>query len=164
MLVCAQEILLVQVYWPLSQAHQNQLGNRFNLEFRLFIQTVQNNVYTVILCLKNIILLSQLLLKNDSKQIKSECVAIKTQTNDMETYSRRDNLLFHGIDQPANKSNFSCAKAVRKFMVEQLQFNDGDASAVQFVRCHRLPENIRNAQSKPIIVRFKNYVDRELIW
>ena len=104
------------------------------------------------------------LLKNDSKQIKSECVAIKTQTNNMETYSRRDNLLFHGIDQPANESNFSCAKAVRKFMVEQLQFNDGDASAVQFVRCHRLPENNRNAQSKPIIVRFKNCADRELIW
>ena len=60
-LVCAKEILLVQVYWPLSQDHQNQLGNRFNLEFRLFIQTVQNNnVYTVIFCLKNIILLSQL--------------------------------------------------------------------------------------------------------
>ena len=33
-LVCAQEmILLVQVYWPLSQDHQNQLGNRFNLEY-----------------------------------------------------------------------------------------------------------------------------------
>ena len=92
------------------------------------------------------------------------CSKIKTQTNNMETYSRRDNLLFHGIDQPANESNFSCAKAVRKFMVEQLQFNDGDASAVQFVRCHRLPENNRNAQSKPIIVRFKNYADRELIW
>ena len=103
------------------------------------------------------------LLKNDSKQIKSECVAIKTQTNNIETYSRRDNLLFHGIDQPANESNFCCAKAVRKFMVEQLQFNDGDASAVQFVRCHRLPENNRNAQAKPIIVRFKNYADRELI-
>ena len=29
-LVCAQEILLVQVYWPLSQDHQNQLCNRFN--------------------------------------------------------------------------------------------------------------------------------------
>ena len=91
-------------------------------------------------------------------------MAIKTQTNNMETYSRGDNLLFHGIDQPANESNFSCAKAVRKLMVEQLQFNDGDASAVQFVRCHRLPENNRNAQSKPVIVRFKNYADRKLIW
>ena len=49
-------------------------------------------------------------------------------------------------------------------MVEQLQFNDGDASAVQFVRCHRLPENNRNAQSKPIIVRLKKFADRELIW
>ena len=47
----------------------------------------------------------------------------------METYSGRDNLVFHGIDQPADESQFSCAKAVRTFMVEQLQFNDGDASA-----------------------------------
>ena len=49
MLVCALEILLVQVYWPLSQDHQNILGDKSNLEFRLFIQTVHNNnVYTVI--------------------------------------------------------------------------------------------------------------------
>ena len=33
------------------------------------------------------------LLKNDSKGIKSECVAIKTQTNNVETFGRRDNLL-----------------------------------------------------------------------
>ena len=43
------EFLLVQVYWPLSQDHQNKIGNRSNLEIRLFIQTVQNNnVYTII--------------------------------------------------------------------------------------------------------------------
>ena len=47
------EILLVQVCWPLSQDHQNKLGNRSNLEFRLFIQTVQNNnVYTIIFMFK----------------------------------------------------------------------------------------------------------------
>ena len=81
----------------------------------------------------------------------------------METYSRRDNLVFHGISQPVYESSISCAKAVRKFMVDQLQFNEEDASAVQFVRCHRLNDN-RKSQKKPVIVRFKSYSDREAFW
>ena len=45
----------MQVYWPLSQDHQNKLGDKSNLECRLFIQTVQNNnVYRLFLCLNNI--------------------------------------------------------------------------------------------------------------
>ena len=81
----------------------------------------------------------------------------------METYSRRDNLVLHGISLPVNESSISCAKAVRKFMVDQLQFNEVDASAVQFVRCHRLNDN-RKSQKKPVIVRFKSYSDREAVW
>ena len=43
----------MQVYLPLSQDHQNNLGDKSNLEFRLFIQTMQNNnVYTVIFMFK----------------------------------------------------------------------------------------------------------------
>ena len=39
----------------LSQDHQNKLGDKRNLEFGFFIQTVQNNnVYTVFVCLNNI--------------------------------------------------------------------------------------------------------------
>ena len=102
-------------------------------------------------------------IKSDNKEIKSECVAIKHQTNNMETYSRRDNLVFHGISQPVNQSSISCAKAVRKFMVDQLQFNKENASTVQFVRCHRLNDN-RKSQKKPVIVRFKSYSDREAVW
>ena len=46
----------MQVYWPLSQDHQIKLGDKSNLEFRIFIQTVQNNnVYIqLFLCLNNI--------------------------------------------------------------------------------------------------------------
>ena len=45
------------VYWPLSQDHQNNLGNISNLEFRLFIQTVQNNnVFTIIFMFKSYII------------------------------------------------------------------------------------------------------------
>ena len=65
--------------------------------------------------------------------------------------------------KPVNESSIFCAKAVRKFMVDQLQFNEEDASAVHFLRCHRLNDN-RKSQKKPVIVRFKSYSDREAVW
>ena len=98
------------------------------------------------------------------KSLVSEYTTIKTQTNNMETYSRRDNLIFHGIVEPTNESSVSCTKSVRKLMVDKLQLSENAAAGVQFVRCHRINESKRASTCKPIIVRFKNYNDRELIW
>ena len=103
-------------------------------------------------------------LKIDYRDVKSEYTTIKTQTNNMETYSRRDNLIFHGIVEPTNESKVSCAKSVRKFMVDKLQLSENAAAGVEFVRCHRINESKRASTCKPIIVRFKNYNERELIW
>ena len=103
-------------------------------------------------------------LKIDYRDVKTEYTTIKTQTNNMETYSRRDNLIFHGIVEPTNESSVSCTKSVRKFMVDKLQLSENAAAGVQFVRCHRINESKRASTCKPIIVRFKNYNDRELIW
>ena len=102
--------------------------------------------------------------KSNNIELKSKCDAIRTQTNSMETYSRRDNLQFHGIRQPTNESNFSCAKSVREFLVNQLQMTEEEASSVQFVRCHRLNEHNKRSEIKPVIARFKSYSDREMVW
>ena len=103
-------------------------------------------------------------LKIDYRDVKSKYTTIKTQINNMETYSRRDNLIFHGIVEPTNESSVSCAKSVRKFMVDKLQLSENAAAGVEFVRCHRINESKRASTCKPIIVRFKNYNERELIW
>ena len=98
--------------------------------------------------------------KTDNIELKSKCDGIRSQTNSMETYSRRDTLLSHGILQPINVSNFSCAKSVREFLVNQLQMTEEVASSVQFVRCHRLNEHNKRSEIKPIIARFKSCSDR----
>ena len=103
-------------------------------------------------------------LEVDYREVKTEYSAIKTQTNNIETYSRRDNLIFHGITEPTNESGISCAKSVRKFMVDNLQISENAAAAVQFVRCHRINDSYRASTCKPVIVRFKNFSDRKLIW
>ena len=59
--MCPGDLTSASILAAITQDHQNQLGHRFNSDFRLFIQKVQNNnVYIVILCLKNIIVRSQL--------------------------------------------------------------------------------------------------------
>ena len=101
--------------------------------------------------------------KQEVAGVKQEQCAIKTQTNSLESYSRRDNLIFHGINEPTNESSVTCEKLVRQFFVNQLQFSDASAAAVPFIRCHRIQSNTKNSK-KPIIVRFKNFSDREIVW
>ena len=88
---------------------------------------------------------------------------LKSHTTDLEAYSRRENLLFFGIDEPQNESNASCEKSVRKFCRETLNIDDAAVTSMAFVRCHRL-RGRPGSRVKPIIVRFKDYKDRELIW
>ena len=49
-------------------------------------------------------------------------------------------------------------------MVDKLQLSENAAAGVEFVRCHRINEFKRASTCKPIIVRFENYNERELIW
>ena len=102
-------------------------------------------------------------LKQWCKRIQSEAAAVKFQTNSIETYSRRDNVIFYGIKEPQNETPVLCEKAVKKFFVEHLGFSDSEAGNVAFVRCHRM-HDFRHKSNNPIIVRFKVYKDRERVW
>ena len=44
-----------------------------------------------------------------------------------------------------------------------LNLTDQEAGNIEFVRCHRLYSNRKNSV-KPVIVRFKNFNDRETVW
>ena len=86
---------------------------------------------------------------------------VKSQTNNIETYSRKDNIVFYGIAEKQNESNDECAAAVRKFIVEVPNIPQDRVNAVVFIRCHRIRLRARTC---PIIVRFREFKDRELVW
>ena len=46
---------------------------------------------------------------------------------------------------------------------KHMNFTDQEVADINFVRCHRL-HTTRNNSVKPIIVRFKNFCDRENVW
>ena len=69
------------------------------------------------------------------KRMETEAAVVKSQTNNIEMYSRRDNIIFYGIPEPQNESSVLCERAVRSFCVNQLKLSENDASRMRFVRC-----------------------------
>ena len=58
--------------------------------------------------------------KQEVAGVKQEQCALKTQTNSLESYSRRDNLIFHGIDEPTNESSVTCEKTCSSIFCESV--------------------------------------------
>lgn len=97
------------------------------------------------------------------KSLVKENQELKEQTNGLETYSRRNNLIIHGIPEDIGESQESLYKAVRSFFCAKLGINQDVVNNMKFIRCHRL--NTSEYRSiKPIIVRFNDYDDRDRVW
>lgn len=102
-------------------------------------------------------------LKNAYQTLKSENDALKNQCNKTEQYTRRDNLIFYGINEEENESVDQCERGVRSFFVDKLRMEEAAVNEIKFVRCHRLIGSKHDAV-RPVIVRFREYHDREKIW
>lgn len=103
-------------------------------------------------------------MKRDYKLLKQENIDLKIHTNNIECYSRRDNLIFHGIKEGASESTKMCWDAVKVFLQTTLQIPEERVNAIRYVRCHRMYAGRGGGGDRPIIVRFCEFRDRELIW
>jgi len=108
-------------------------------------------------------------LKFTCEKLSSENQTLKQQTNKLENYSRRSNVIIRGIKEEENESLMSCENKARDFFKQQLQLDGNTVNDLKFVRCHRMggtyrKQNQRTSQIRPIIVRFQNYSDKLLIW
>ena len=100
-------------------------------------------------------------LKFTCHQHQNEIADLKSQTNSIETYSRKDNIVFYGISEKNNESESQCATSVRQFMMNTLKIPQDRVNKMTFVRYHRLSQRSKN---RPIIVRFRDWSDREHVW
>ena len=102
-------------------------------------------------------------LRAECQSLRAENFELKSQTNNLETYSRRNNLIFYGIPEKNGETEANCETSVKQLFVKMLNFTDQEANNMEFVRCHRLYRPKKN-NVKPIIVRFGNFKDRENVW
>jgi ribA/ribD-fused uncharacterized protein len=79
----------------------------------------------------------------------------------MEAQSRRDNLLFDGIEEC--DPNEDSTSTLRNILKQKL--NITNAFEIPIVRCHRLgPKREETTRPRTIIVKFQWYADRMAIW
>ena len=82
-----------------------------------------------------------------------------------ESYSRKENLIIRGIAEQEAETDEMCVTAVKKILIDKMDISDACANNIIFVRCHRLGNRDQSGTyNRPIIVRFLNYNDKQMIW
>ena len=88
-------------------------------------------------------------LTKENKELKQKCEKLESQ-------SRRENLIFHGINEEPKETWNDTEKKVRTVLKEKLNIDNAeDQEAVSIERAHRLPTKDRN-KPRPIIFLLQN--------
>ena len=101
--------------------------------------------------------------KNKNNGLAQENTRLHKRCDDQESYSRRENLVIRGVAEAENEDDAACKQIARDFFVQNLGLSNADAGSIILERCHRLGKQL-HFRKRPIIVRFKHYADREMIW
>ena len=88
--------------------------------------------------------------------LRQELDSVKTKTDDLENRSRRNNLLFYGIQREDKESNTECETKVHNFLRDTLGIV---AHNVMFDRVHRTGKKA----DSPIIARCVYFKDKQMI-
>ena len=99
-------------------------------------------------------------LKEENKALKEENIVMRTrlenvekQTDDLESRSKRNNIIIHGIQRKEDETRQECEELVCEMITDKLEL----AEAIQFKRVHRL-----NAKpNSPIVARCIFYKDKK---
>ena len=98
-----------------------------------------------------------------NRGLKEDNSYLHRRSDNQDSYSRRENLVIRGVGEEEADGSDSCKRLAKNFFVTQLHISEADVNAINIVRCHRLGKRFQHG-NRPIIVRFQNYADREMVW
>jgi hypothetical protein len=96
-------------------------------------------------------------LESDLCAVKKDVAALKEKNIQLESYIRRDNLIFGGLTESSPED---CEAKVRFLIEKTLKI---PCDQVKFVRVHRLGRS-QKGKPRPIIARFHYFGDRQNVW
>ena len=100
---------------------------------------------------------NQISLKEEFEELKEKMDYIQARCDNFESQSRRDNLIFYGVDDDKNETWAETENKVRTIMKDKMKI---DPSQIQIQRSHRLNTG---SSPRPVIVKFLKYKDKEFI-
>ena len=98
-----------------------------------------------------------------NKGLTQENNRLSRRCDDQEAYSRRDNIVIRGVPKAADEDNAGCSHVTRDFFEQNLNITQAHVEGMKFVRCHQIGKRLQH-RSRPIILRFQNFTDRDLVW
>ncbi len=98
-------------------------------------------------------------LKTELEETKQQLIYEHEARLRQECQSRRSNLKFYGIPEEVNDTDDKTEHSILTIIMEKLRLNVDD---MRIERCHRM--GWKGNQTRPIIVKFSFYKDRELVW
>ena len=157
---------------------KNEIMNSFKQEIREAVKSLTDELSSTIVSLEYA--------QKDIENLKSENAKLNKLVHDLETqidkllakdiqrnssfeellqrqvssemYSRRENLLFYGVQQTPNEN---CAENLRAFLHNSLKIEENIVRDMKFRSCHRTKSK---ATPAPIICRFGSFEDRMTVW
>ena len=101
-------------------------------------------------------------LKGECGKLRNENMALREQNNSFELYSRKRNLILHGITDTDHENNTTCISTVKTFFKCNLKINATLVNGMNVENCHRLQQR-HNQVSRDIIVRFQSMTDKDAV-
>ncbi len=104
--------------------------------------------------------------KNEIDMLKSTCTSLQEQQLNLDTYSRRDNLLIENVAEGKGEGR-DCSSKILTFLKKTLKMDEDQVSKIKIVFCHHIGHvNPNQNKQKPrtTICRFHYFTDREDVW
>ncbi len=98
------------------------------------------------------------------KELQHNCHSLKEQQLNLDTYMRRDNLIFDNNPEEEGE-RWNRSDKIKCFLKEKLTMSEENVSKMKIVRCHRLGCTSPN-QKRPrsIICRFHYFGNKQAVW
>ena len=100
------------------------------------------------------------LLEREMKATEAENHSLKEQLLTLESYSRRNNLIFEGIKEEGQNT----ISEVFKFLCTVLGYTQQECDNLLIANCHRLGKKVQSTKPRPLIVRFALDTQRNDVW
>ena len=95
-------------------------------------------------------------MENEIQQLKTRNESLDLKVDDLEYRSLRDNLLFHGLPEQQGEN---CEQLISDLIHSQLNID----SDIKFERVHRIGKQDAKKGPRPIVSKFHEFKDRELV-
>ena len=101
-------------------------------------------------------------LKVANTALKKDVDAFKSQVIYIESHSRRNNLLFKGVEESENETWEDCENKLLNILNETLP----DIGDINFERVHRIGDKAKQIDTTPreLIAKFSSYKQRDFVW